>query len=315
MSQPTLMLLLSEVWTMNDSRDMRGLVDLAPVAEKAGVNGIMIGEHVVMGPNAGCDGVPENPRDWLGERTHNPAVPHPNGLHLLSAMAGVTSNIRLLAAALISPLRHPLVVGKELVTTDLISEGRLIFLPSVSWQEEEYQALNVPYHKRGEILDEQLEIWEKAWRDEQISYHGKHYDFDDIFFEPKGYRTTGPQTWVGGAKLIAPTLRRLVRYASGYFPVLPPTKDDIERISHALTSAGRTLDEIELSMLVGIDTPFADASNVKDLGPALDNTQEHMANGVTNFIVKPSQYIDDRKQLGDFCRDALAGLQERARNI
>lgn len=30
------------------------------------------------------------------------------------------------------------------------------------------------------------------------------------------------------------------------------------------------------------------------------------------FVLKPSQYIDDPAQLGDLCRDALAGLQDRA---
>jgi alkanesulfonate monooxygenase SsuD/methylene tetrahydromethanopterin reductase-like flavin-dependent oxidoreductase (luciferase family) len=309
------MLLMSEVWTMSDARDLRGLVDLAPVAERAGVNGIMIGEHVAMGPNAGIDGIPENPRDWLGERTHDPVAPHPNGLHLLSAMAAVTSDIRLLAAAIISPFRHPLVLGKELVTADLISEGRLIFLPSVSWQEEEYAAQGVPFNKRGEILNEQLEVWEKAWRDETVTHHGKHFDFEGRFFEPKGYRPSGPQMWIGGVHLIEPTLCRIVRHASGYFPVLPPSAEDLERIGEAMEAAGRSIDELELSMLVGIDTPFADATSTKPLGPALDNTRAHMANGITNFIVKPSQYIDDRDQLGDFCREALAGLQQRAGDV
>jgi probable F420-dependent oxidoreductase len=297
---------------MTDARDLRGLAGLAQVAEDAGVDGIMIGEHVVMGPNAGYNGVPENPRDWLGEGTHVPEYAHPNGLHILGAVAALTSRIRLLAASIISPLRHPLVLGKELATVDLLSEGRLIFVPTVSWQEEEYAALGVPFHRRGAILDEQLEVWERAWRDETVAYEGTHYRFDGVHFEPKAWRPTGPQLWIGGMQLHSAALRRAVRYATGYFPVLPPSRDDLARLREGLEAAGRHFEDIELAMLVGLDTPFPDATSTKALAPALDRAQQHMADGISTFVIKPSQYIDDASQLGDFCREALAELTERA---
>jgi probable F420-dependent oxidoreductase len=309
--QQKIMLLMSEIWTMSAARDLRGLVNLAVVAEKAGVDGIMIGEHVVLGPNAGIDGIPENPRDWLGERTHDPAYPHPNGLHLLSAIASVTTRVRLLAAAVISPFRHPFVLGKELVTVDLVSQGRLIYLPSVSWQEEEYAALGVPFHKRGEILDEQLDVWERAWRDETVTYHGNHFNFDNMYFEPKAWRPGGPELWIGGLHLSPAALRRLVRYASGYFPVVPMSIDDIGRIRRAMEAAGRRPDELELAVLVGTDTAFPDAHGTKPLGPALDNVAPQIASGVSTFVLKPSQYIDDPALLGDFCREVRSGLDTR----
>jgi alkanesulfonate monooxygenase SsuD/methylene tetrahydromethanopterin reductase-like flavin-dependent oxidoreductase (luciferase family) len=49
---PKLVVMLSEVWTMADPRDLRGLVSLAVEAERAGADGVLIGEHVVMGPTA-----------------------------------------------------------------------------------------------------------------------------------------------------------------------------------------------------------------------------------------------------------------------
>jgi alkanesulfonate monooxygenase SsuD/methylene tetrahydromethanopterin reductase-like flavin-dependent oxidoreductase (luciferase family) len=312
MTEPKLMLLMSEVWTMTHARDLRGLAKLAVVAEAAGVDGIMIGEHVAMGPNAGYNGVPENPRDWLGEGTHVPDYAHPHGLHVLGAIAALTSRIRLLAASIISPLRHPLVLGKELVTVDLLAEGRLIFVPTVSWQEEEYAAIGIPFHQRGAILDEQLEVWEQAWSGETVSYDGTHYRFDSVYFEPKAWRPTGPQLWIGGMRLHPAALRRIVRYGSGYFPVLPPSGEDLERLRSGLEAAGRRFEDIELAMLVGLDTPFPDAVSPKALGPALDRAQPHMADGVSTFVIKPSQYIDDRDQLGDFCSEAIAGLRERA---
>lgn len=227
----------------------------------------------------------------------------------------MTSRLRLLAASIISPLRHPLVLGKELATADLISKGRLIFVPTVSWQEEEYAALHVPFHQRGEMLDEQLEVWERAWRDETIAYDGRHYRFDGVHFEPKAWRPTGPQLWIGGMELHPAALRRTVRYASGYFPVLPPSPEELGRLRQALEAAGRRAEDVELTMLVGLDTPFPNATSTKPLAPALDRAQAHMADGISTFVIKPSQYIDDRDHLAELCHEALAGLNERATDL
>jgi len=315
MPNPKLILLLSEGWTMTDPRDLRGLVELAVVAEDAGIDGIMFGEHIVMGPNAGVNGPPENPRDWLAVGNHVPGDPYPNALHLLSAMASVTTRVRLLAAAVLSAFRHPLVLGKELTTLDLVSKGRLIFMPTVSWQKEEYEAQGVPFHLRGKILDEQLEVWQRAWRDENVTFHGEHYNFADVRFEPKPWRPSGPTLWIGATRLHPAALRRIVSYGAGYFPGIPPSRDDLARLRAAMEEAGRSFEELELTMMLGLDTRFADATSTKPLAPALDGARKAISRGFTTFVIKPSQYIDDRNQLGDFCHEALTGLRERAHEV
>lgn len=57
-----LCLVLSENWTLLDPHDLRRLVDYATTAEEAGIAGVMVGEHVAMGPNAAANGLPLNPR-------------------------------------------------------------------------------------------------------------------------------------------------------------------------------------------------------------------------------------------------------------
>lgn len=95
----------------------------------------------------------------------DPATPWPSSMVLLSGIAAVTTRIRLVAGAVIAPLRHPLLIARELGSLDLLSGGRLVVLPTVSWLEGEYAALGVPFRSRGDLLDEHLRAWAVLWRD------------------------------------------------------------------------------------------------------------------------------------------------------
>ena len=67
----------------------------------------MLSEHVVLGPDAGAAGLMENPRDWAYPGNQDPSTPWPSSLILLGAIAAVTTRLRLIAGAVIAPLRHP----------------------------------------------------------------------------------------------------------------------------------------------------------------------------------------------------------------
>jgi alkanesulfonate monooxygenase SsuD/methylene tetrahydromethanopterin reductase-like flavin-dependent oxidoreductase (luciferase family) len=169
---PRLLLILTENHTMRPTPDVADLVRFAVEAERAGIDGVMVSEHIVLGPSANAAGQPHNPRDYALPGNQDPATPWPSPLVLLSAIAAATTRIRLVAGAIISPLRHPLALAKDLATLDRLSGGRLVVLPTVSWHKEEYDALGVPFSRRGEILDEQLEVWARAWSGEPFSYEG-----------------------------------------------------------------------------------------------------------------------------------------------
>ena len=84
------------------------------MAEDSGFDAVMISEHVVLGPDASANGVMGNPRDYAMPGNQDPEMPWPNSLMLLSAMASVTEQLRLVAGAIIAPLRHPLLLAREL---------------------------------------------------------------------------------------------------------------------------------------------------------------------------------------------------------
>ena len=149
---------------MTSPRDLRALVRMAVEAEDAGIDGVMLSEHIVLGPSAGALGRPANPRDYAAPGQPGPDTPWPDSIVLMSAIAAVTTRLRLIGAAIIAPLRHPVLLAHQLATLDLLSEGRLVVQPTVSWHREEYAALGVPFERRGELLDEHLAAWRALWR-------------------------------------------------------------------------------------------------------------------------------------------------------
>jgi probable F420-dependent oxidoreductase len=310
---PRLILVLSENWTLTSPRDLRSLVRIAVEAEAAGVDAVMLSEHVVLGPASGAHGIMGNPRDYAAPGNQDPATPWPDSLVLASAIAAVTTRLRIALAAVIYPLRHPLLLAKQLATLDLLSEGRLVVQPTVSWHEQEYEALGVPFHQRGAMLDEQLEAMQAAWGDTPAAYAGRHFRFSDVYLEPKPFRSDGPRMWFGGQSLHPALLRRLVRYGHGFHPFGSPTPDELERLRAAMAEAGRDIAELE--MVGGIRGRFADEQSVADLAEAAEAIPGQLAQGYTSICFKPSMFTDDSEQVGPLCRELVARVAAVANGV
>jgi probable F420-dependent oxidoreductase len=302
MTAVRLVLVLSENWTIVGARDLPRLVEMAAEAERAGFDGVMVSEHVVLGEGADADGLPGNPRDYALPGNQDPAAPWPSSLALLSAVAAATTRLRLIAGAVIAPLRHPLTLAKDLATLDLLSRGRLVVQPTVSWHRAEYEALGVPFDRRGERLDEHVDVWRRAWAGGPVSYAGRHYRFSNAFVEPTP-DGEGPPLWFGGERLHDRLVRRIVGHGSGFNPLGRPSDDDLRRLARAMSDAGRDLDELEL--VGGTRGSFAGADDVADLGEALSGVPEQVERGFSTICIKPSQFIDDADHLPAFCREVI----------
>jgi probable F420-dependent oxidoreductase len=275
-------------------------------AERAGVDTVMLSEHVVLGPSAGAAGRMQNPRDYAAPGNQDPATPWPDSVVLAAAIAAATSELRIALAAIIAPLRHPLLLAKQLATLDLVAEGRLVVQPTVSWAAEEYAALGVPFARRGAILDEQLEAMRAAWTDTPAAFTGEHFRFADVYCEPKPFRPGGPAMWFGGQTLHPPLCRRIVRYGNGFHPFGAPTAAELERLAGAMAAAGRDIAELEL--VGGIRGRFAGAADVADLDEALAGVPGLIERGFSSICFKPAMFTDDRDAVADVCRRVVECL-------
>jgi probable F420-dependent oxidoreductase len=306
-----LLMVLTENDTLVAPGDLPSLVELAVQAEAEGIDGVMASEHVLLGRSADTQGAMLNPRDYAAPGNQPPATAWPSSIVLLSAIAQATSTLRLVAGALIAPLRHPLLLAKELGTLDRLSQGRLVVLPTVSWHRDEYDALGVPFTRRGAILDEQLDVLARAWGPYPVRHDGPLFPFEDVWLEPGAHSPQGPPLWFGGSGMHPPLIRRLVRYGQGLNPFGSLTDEDLSTLAAAMHDAGRDLAELEL--VGGIRGHFTGPDDVADLDAALESLPRQLRRGFRTICFKPSMFVRDATGLPAFYAELRDKVEQIAR--
>ena len=207
------------------------------------------------------------------------------------------------ASARACALTQLAVLKRELGSLDLLSGGRLVVLPTVSWLAEEYEALGVPFRSRGDLLDEHLRAWATLWRDTPAAHSGRHYSFRDVYFEPKAFRPEGPPLWIGGTGMHRRMTQRIVTYGAGFSPLGRLRSEEMARLEAAMQAAGR--DPRTLELVGGPRATFPDRDSVADLGQALATIPPQIAAGFSTFCIKPSQFTDDPAGVGRLCSDIM----------
>jgi probable F420-dependent oxidoreductase len=158
-------------------------------------------------------------------------------LETLGFAAGCTSRIRLATGILIAALRNPAFVAKDIASLQYLSGGRFELGIGVGWDAHEYEVAGVPLRQRGGRTDEILEIFERLWTGEPVTYHGRYYHFDDVVIDPP--LPEKPFLWVaGGSKIktdlspdpeaMAPTvLERICWRADGWLARAAGSTDSV----------------------------------------------------------------------------------------
>lgn len=110
-------------------------------------------------------------------------VPSPSVL--LAALAQRTRRMRLGTAGVALPLNHALNTAEQLAMVDAMSGGRLDIGVVRAFLHFEYEALQVDMDHSRERFNESIEILLGTFANERFSYHGKHYQFDDVALRPR----------------------------------------------------------------------------------------------------------------------------------
>jgi probable F420-dependent oxidoreductase len=241
----------------------RDVIDaVAATAEAAGFATLWAGEHVVMVDEPASrypyadDGriaVPAD-ADWL-----DPLIG-------LSFAAAATSRIGLATGVLLLAEHNPVIVAKQAASLDVLSAGRLTLGIGVGWSREEFDALGVPFARRGARATEYAAAMRAIWRDDVASFEGQFARFRDIRVNPKPVRGRIPIV-LGGNSDVA--LGRAGTWGDGWYGFNLADVDAVrERVGalHARArEAGRDPRVLEVAVAVTEVTP-ADVPALAEAG-------------------------------------------------
>lgn len=136
---------------------------------------------------------------------------------MLGWLAGQTSKIELGTTVIILPYRSPLEVARMTAIIDRMCGGRFILGIGIGWAQKEFEALGVPFHKRGAMTNDYLAAIKTLWTNENASHQGPFVSFEDVRTSPAPIQSPHPPIWVGGASDAG--LRRAVRLGDGWHPI------------------------------------------------------------------------------------------------
>ncbi|MBV9485117.1 MAG: TIGR03560 family F420-dependent LLM class oxidoreductase [Frankiaceae bacterium] len=123
------------------------------------------------------------------------------GMTTLAALAGVTSRIRLGLLVTGVTYRHPSMLAIQAVTIDHASHGRLELSLGAAWFDKEHTELGIPFPATGErfdLLEDALEIVNRLWTGEVVSYEGKQVSLVNAQVRPVPVQQPRPPIWIGG---------------------------------------------------------------------------------------------------------------------
>ena len=135
---------------------------------------------------------------------------------VLSALAAVTSRIRLATLCTAVGYRNPAHLAKIAATVDLISHGRLTLGIGAGFFEDEYRQYGWEFPSKPATrirqLEEAVQLILQMWTEPRTTFHGRYFHIEDAILEPKPIQKPRPPVLIaGGGEQM--TLRLVARLA------------------------------------------------------------------------------------------------------
>jgi probable F420-dependent oxidoreductase len=215
--------------------DPAAIRDYAQTVEALGYTHVLAYDHV-LGAN------PNRPGGWQGPYTYK--TPFHEPFLLFSFMAAVTRKLGFATGIIILPQRQTALVAKQAATLDVLSGGRLRLGVGIGWNEVEYIALNEEFGNRGKRVEEQVDLLQKLWTQELVTYTGKWHTIPDAGLNPLPVQRPIP-LWFGGH---APgVMRRIAQSGAGWMPnfrSVAEAQPALDLLDQQLAAAGRSRADI-----------------------------------------------------------------------
>lgn len=218
---------------------------LGPALEERGFESVWVAEHVVLFD------------DYDSEYPYAPDGRFPGGgdtgllepLTALTYIAATTDRLRLGTGICLVPQRNPVYLAKQVADLDVLSGGRVDLGVGIGWLREEFDALGMPFERRGQRADDHLRTMQSLWTEATSSYHGELYDLRECRMYPKPIQSPHPPLHIGGESDAA--MRRAARLGQGWYGFNRAPADVPEalaRLERALEAEGRSRADCTVSI-------------------------------------------------------------------
>lgn len=275
-----------------------GVTTLARRLEASGFDSLWVSDHIIFPKVIGSryPFAPDGKANWPTD------MPYIEALTALAAAAAVTERIQLGTAALVLPLRNPVLLAKQAASIDVLSGGRLHLGLGAGWLREEFDALDSAFDTRGPRMVEWIDLLRDCWTGHPAGRSTAHYALpDDTVMLPKPEH--GIPLYVGGHSPIA--LRRAGQLGDGWLAQqsvasLDPGQlaKEIATVRSAAAKANRDPDALRVVLRLVDSTGRSDV--------VADRLAELDAAGVDEIIVDTDYRNGDPKAECDLLRAAAA---------
>ena len=262
-------------------------------------------------------------------------------LECMSVMAGLTGSTKTIKFGMnvaSMGLRDPLQTAKQCATIDYLSGGRL--LPAFglgSNRSRDFIASGTSTKARGQKMNEALEIINRLWTGEEVTFEGKHYQYDKASIRPCPVQVPLP-LWIGGSSDAA--IERTAKYGTGWQASFDTPEEAgviVDKILAAAVKQGRSIDTDHFGTGFGVRFGSWDEEPVKKMvadfekrtgkqaarglvvggsDEILERIQAYVDRGVSKFILRPigngdAEMKEQTEQIIEEILSKISELQER----
>ncbi len=219
-------------------------------------------------------------------------VVYPNlePLVALSSAAAVSSRVRLMTEVLISPIRNSAVLAKQCATLDVLSNGRLTLGLGTGGRENDYVAAGIPYQRRGDRLEEQMNHMKSIWA-------GRASGPDAAGpVGPLPIQEGGPEVVLGG--FVPRAFRRAARCADGFITAT----NDVEQVDGMFRSIEQSWLEAGRVEKPRLIAQMDIALETQNVGQGRKNVLDYYAITPPFDEIKSATLLTTERQLSEIMR-------------
>ncbi len=187
------------------------MLALAEKAEQVGIESLWTFEHVVV-PVDYKSKYPYSPDGKMGV---TPDTNFVDPLVALAAIAARPKRVRLGTGVNILSQTNPLYLAKQAASLDFVSKGRLMLGLGIGWLREEFDALGVPFERRGERFDDYVVALRKAWSGDVVEHKSDFVKWSGFKTFPIPVQRPGVPIVIGGSK--GKAFQRIAKLGDGWY--------------------------------------------------------------------------------------------------